>query len=200
MTLRSVICPHPDHLPLVSMGVCPLLFVATSTLNAAIMGGVFMIVLVVSNALLSLLRLLIPYGVRLPIVLLVTTLVANVASLLLNAFYSQWDPLLSIYVPLLGVNCLILNHAEAHALRCGLKETVCQNFRIGLYIFGILLCVGFIRELLSGVIVAGFEVALAGLPSGAFLLIGGLIAWAQSVNNRHKRDVYLEPRETYRDI
>ena len=176
--------PSNDELPLVIMGLCPLLFVATSIPSAAIIGGVFFAVLVISNVLLSFLRLLIPYEIRLPIVLLITTLVANIASLFINTFFYPWHLVLNIYVPLLAVNCLILNSAEAHALRYGIKDTVCRCVNIGGYVFVGLLCLGIVRAFLSGMIWVDFDILLAGLPAGAFLLLGFLSAWAQHINSR----------------
>ena len=105
-------CLKTDNLHLAIIGLCPLLVVTTSTLNAMVMGSIFFTVLLLSSLVLFVMRHLIPYAMRLPMILLVTALIATLADSFLSVFYYGWHLTLGIYVPLLSRNCLILVNDE----------------------------------------------------------------------------------------
>lgn len=177
-------CLKTDNLPLTIMGLCPLLIVTTSTVNALAMGSIFFIVLLLSGLILSLIRHLIPHVMRLPIILLVTACVATVVDLLLSAFYYQWHLTLGIYIPLLAMNCLIMVNAEENALSNSLKEAIVQIVMLGLSIIGLLFLVGLIRDTLSGSIFSESGFIIFAMAPGAFLALGLIIAVLNYLNMR----------------
>ena len=177
-------CLKTDNLPLTIMGLCPLLLVTTSTLNAVVMGSMFFTALLLSSLILTAMRHLIPHVMRLPIILLVTALVATLIDLFLSAFYYDWHLILGIYVPLLSMNCLILVNAEEYVLRHGAKKAIAQSLVTGLIIWGILLLAGFIRDIMSGVIFSENSFVISGMAPGAFLVLGFIIAFIQYINIR----------------
>ena len=180
-------CLKTDNLPITIMGLCPLLLVTNSTLNAVVMGSIFFIVLLLSGVILSLIRHLIPQVMRLSIILLVTACVATLVDLLLSAFYYEWHLILGIYIPLLSMNCLILVYAEENVLRNGLKDAMGQALMLGVSIIGLLFLVGLIRDTLSGLIFSENGFVMFAMAPGAFLALGLIIALLNYLNMRNAK-------------
>ncbi len=177
-------CMKTDNLPLTIMGLCPLLLVSTSALNAVVMGGIFLTVLLFSSLIISAMRQLIPQVMRLPIILLVTVFIATLIDTLISTFYYEWHLLLGIYVPLLAMNCLILVNIEENVLRNGLKDIIAQTLILGLSIVGILFLVGLVREIMSGLIFGNNGFILFEMAPGAFLVLGFIVAVVNYINTR----------------
>ena len=177
-------CLKTDNLPLAVMGLCPLLLVSTSTLNAMVMGSVFFTVLVLSSLSLSVVRHLIPFIMRLPIILLLIAFVATLVDLFLSAFYYEWHLTLGIYIPLLSMNCLILVNAEEHGLRHGVNKAMTQSLVTGLSIWGVLLMTGLIRDFMSGLLFSESNFVIFAMAPGAFLALGFVMALIQYINIR----------------
>ena len=173
-----------DNLPLTIMGLCPLLLVSTSTLNAVVMGGVFLTVLLFSSLIISAMRRFINQAMRLPIIRLVTVFIATLTDTLISTFYYDWHLVLGIYVPLLAMNCLILVNIEENVLRNGLKDIISQTLILGLSIIGILFLLGMIREIMSGLIFSDSGFILFEMAPGAFLVLGFIVAVVNYVNIR----------------
>lgn len=177
-------CLKTDNLYLAILGLCPLLIVATSTLNAIVMGSIFFTVLLFSSLVLSVMRHLIPYALRLPMILLVTALIATLADSFLSVFYYEWHLTLGIYVPLLSINCLILVNAEENVLRNGTRVAIGQSLITGLSIWGVLLLTGLVRDFMSGSMFGESNMIIFGLAPGAFLALGFIVALIQTINIR----------------
>ncbi len=175
-------CLKTENLPLLVIGLCPLLLVAASTLNALLMGGLFCAVLLTSSLLLAMIRNLIPHVMRLPMILLLITFVVTLFDLLLSTFYYHWHVTLGIYLPLLAMNCLIIVNAETVVLKNGLKQTFSQSLMLGLCVWGIILLTGCIRDLLSGSLFNESSLILFAMTPGAFLVLGLLMALIQYIN------------------
>ncbi|MEG2450829.1 MAG: electron transport complex subunit RsxE, partial [Clostridia bacterium] len=97
------------------LGMCPTLAVTTSAFNGLGMGLAAMIVLICSNALISLLRKVIPDKVRIPAYVLIIATFVTAIEMLLKKFVPSLYDALGIYLPLIVVNCIILARAEAFA-------------------------------------------------------------------------------------
>ena len=164
------------------MGLCPLLLVSTSTLNAVVMGGVFLTVLLLSSLIISAMRQLISQAMRLPIILLVTVFIATLIDMFISTFYYEWHLVLGIYVPLLAMNCLILVNLEENVLHNDLKDIIAQTFMLGLSVIGILFLVGLVRDIMSGLIFSGGGFILFEMSPGAFLVLGFIVAVVNYVN------------------
>jgi len=175
-------CLKPDNLPLTIMGLSPLLIVTTSTVNAIVMGSIFLTVLLLSGVILTVVRHLVPQVMRLSIILLVTACIATLVDLILSALYYEWHLTLGIYIPLLAMNCLILANAEENALQHGLKDVIAPTLMLGLSIIGILFLVGLIRDVMSGLIFSDNGFILFEMVPGAFLALGLIIALLNYLN------------------
>jgi len=180
-------CLKSDNLPLTIMGLCPLLLVTTSTLNALFMGSIFLIVLLLSSVILFLIRHLIPNTMKLPMILLLTSSVVVLVDLTLSAYFYEWHLALGIYVPLLSLNCLVLINADENVLRNSLKDAIGQTLMLGVSIIGLLFLVGMIRDIMSESIFSGNGFIIFSMAPGAFLALGLIIALLNYLNIRNAK-------------
>ncbi len=180
-------CLKTDNLPLTIMGLCPLLLVTTSTLNAVVMGSIFLAVLLLSGVILSLIRHLIPNTMKLPMILLLTSSVVVLVDLILSAYFYEWHLAFGIYVPLLSLNCLMLMNAEENVLRNDLKDAISQALMLGISIIGLLFLVGLIRDIMSGSIFSENGFVIFAMAPGAFLALGLIIALLNYLNMRNAK-------------
>ena len=97
------------------LGMCPTLAVTTSAVNGFGMGVSTLVVLVMSNLVISALRKMIPDDVRLPAYIVIVASLVTVVELLMEAYVPSIYSALGIYIPLIVVNCIILGRAEAYA-------------------------------------------------------------------------------------
>jgi electron transport complex protein RnfE len=165
------------------LGLCPVLAVSTSCVNALGMGAAATFVLVCSNLIISLVRKCFPARIRIPCFILVIATFVVIVERVLAAYQPELSRQLGIFIPLIVVNCIILGRAEAFASKNSVGRSVADGLGMGIGFTGALLLIAFIREALgSGKIIGveitpGFEpMALMILPPGAFLTIGFLLA------------------------
>ena len=179
------------------LGLCPLLAVTNSVVNALGLAIVTTLVLVASNALVSLTRNKVNSDVRLPTFVMIIAALVTVAELLMQAFTYELYLILGIFIPLIVTNCAILGRAEAYACKNPLAPSVLDGLAMGVGFSLVLILLGALRELLGqGTLFAdmhllfgdtaatwkltliddyrGFLFAI--LPPGAFIGMGLLIA------------------------
>lgn len=166
------------------IGMCPTLAV-TSTLPAAVtMGLATTLVLLASNIVTSLLRHHLQPHLRILVYTLTIATFVTIVDRLLAAFLPGMSRQLGPYVPLIIVNCLIISRAEACASKQSVLIAVADGLGQGGGFLLALSSLGLVRELLGfgslwGVrcIPAQWPVFLIfGLPAGAFLTLGTLVA------------------------
>lgn len=166
------------------LGMCPTLAVTTSAVNGIGMGLATTVVLVLSNIMISVLRKLIPDGVRIPAFIVVIASFVTIVELLLKAYIPSLYSALGLYIPLIVVNCIILGRAESYASKNGVIYSAFDGLGMGLgFTFG-LTCIGIIRELVGAgtlfnisVMPASYEpLTIFILAPGAFLVLAFLVA------------------------
>ena len=113
------------------LGTCPTLAISTSVENAIGMGIAATLVLIMSNAVISALRKVIPSKVRVPCFIVVIAAFVSMIQLLVKAFAPALDAALGIYLPLIVVNCIILGRAEAFASKNGIGLSILDGVGIG---------------------------------------------------------------------
>ena len=96
------------------LGMCPTLAVTTSAMNGLGMGLTTMVVLALSNMMISMLRNIIPDKVRIPAFIVVIASFVTMVELLLEGFIPALYDALGLYIPLIVVNCIILGRAESY--------------------------------------------------------------------------------------
>ena len=185
------------------LGMCPTLAVTTSAFNGLGMGLAATVVLICSNALVSLLRKVIPDKVRIPAYVLIIATFVTMLEMVLKKFVPTLYSALGIYLPLIVVNCIILARAEAFASMNKVGDSILDGLGMGLGFTCALTLIGFVRELLgAGTIFKGalgsveFGLTLGNLPSyslgifvlpaGGFLTLGIIMAIINYIGDKNK--------------
>ena len=180
------------------LGTCPTLAVTTSASNAIGMGVAATAVLVCSNAVISLLRKVIPDKVRIPAYITIIAGFVSVVQMLVKAFAPAINDSLGIYLPLIVVNCIILGRAEMFAGKNPVLPSILDGLGMGVGFTAALLCMGIIRELLGsgtlfGVQLLPVQILIFILPPGGFFVFGMLIMIANKLNSRSGKKVKDTP-------
>lgn len=179
------------------MGMCPMLAVTNSVVNALAMGAATFFVLTGSSFLVSLFRHWIPKPVRISTYILIIATFVTVADFVLQALIPEVHKQLGPFVPLIVANCLILGRQEAfasdHPVHLALLDAVgmASGFMLALIILG------GVREILGAG--AFFGVSLFGphfepwvimmLPPGGFLTLGVILLLGNRIRMRRQRFV-----------
>jgi len=187
------------------LGICPLLAVSNSLVNGLGLGLATLLVLTLSNLVVSLIRPWVPHDIRLPVFVLVIASLVTVVDLITQAWFFELWLSLGIFIPLIVTNCVILARAESFASRQPPLDAVLDGIAHGLGFAMVLILLGGLRELIgSGSLFAGSTMLLgesfigeglqlnpdgrgfllALLPPGAFLGLGLLIALRNVIQNR----------------
>lgn len=174
------------------LGMCPTLGTTTSAINGMSMGLAATVVLICSNAVISLLKNVIPDKVRIPGFIVVIASFVTVVDLSMQAYLPDLYETLGLFIPLIVVNCIILGRAEAFASKNGVLLSIADGLGIGLGFTMSLTILGSVREILGNGSVFGFQfipenidkILLFIMPPGAFIALGFLIALVNHIKNR----------------
>lgn len=183
------------------LGLCPLLAVTTTAVNGVGLGLATMLVLILSNALVSLSRRQLSREIRIPAYVLIIAALVTCIEMILEAWFPLLDRQLGLFVALIVTNCAIIARAEAFASRQPLLPAVVDGTATGAGFAAVLVAVGALRELIGqgsmfrdwqtlfggpsggGIALADGGLLLAVLPPGAFFALAALIA----ANNARSR-------------
>ncbi len=174
------------------LGMCPTLAVTSSLQNGFGMGMTTMVVLTASNAIIALLRNVIPDKVRMPAFIVIVASFVTIVQFLLQAYLPALNTSLGIYIPLIVVNCIILGRAEAYASKNPVLPSIFDGIGMGLgFTFG-LSCLGFFRELIGSgtilgnrVIPENYNIKIIALAPGAFFVLATLVAIQNKIRIAH---------------
>ncbi len=174
------------------LGMCPTLAVTTSAMNGVGMGLSTTVVLIMSNLMISLLRKIIPDGVRMPAFIVVVASFVTIIQFLMQGYFDDLYASLGLYIPLIVVNCIILGRAESYASKNPVIPSIFDGVGMGLGFTCGLTLIGIFRELLGAGQIFGAQFlpladAAAGkagftpitifvLAPGAFFVLSMLVA------------------------
>ena len=166
------------------LGMCPTLAVTTSAMNGLGMGLTTMVVLALSNMIISMLRNIIPDKVRIPAFIVVIASFVTMVELLLEGFIPALYDALGLYIPLIVVNCIILGRAEAYASKNPIIPSLFDGIGMGLGFSFALTCIGAVRELIGAGEIFGLHImpdsyvpcAIFIMAPGAFFVLAALTA------------------------
>lgn len=179
------------------LGLCPLLAVSGSIVNALGLALATLLVLVGSNLAVSIIRNAVTDAVRLPAFVMIIAAFTTCTELLMQAFTYELYQILGIFIPLIVTNCAILGRADAFASKNKPLPAMADGLLMGLGFGAVLVIIGAIREVIGqGTLFADMHLLLgdgvdikinvfpdnypsflvAILPPGAFLVAGLLIA------------------------
>lgn len=177
------------------LGCCASLAITTAASNAIGMGLATTFVLVCSNAVISLLRNVIPDKVRIPCYIVVIAGFVTIVQMLVEAFSPALKDALGVYLPLIVVNCIIFGRAEMFASKNKVFPSILDGLGMGVGFTLTLLCLGIIRELFGNGTI--FDVPILSsfmspiiiflLPPGGFFVFGILIAIANRLSGEGKK-------------
>lgn len=191
------------------LGLCPLLAVSNSLVNALGLAAASAFVLLGANLTVSLLRRGIPPFARLPIFMLLIATFTTCAVLLLEAYAFELYQRIALFVQIIVTNCMILARVESFASRMPVRATVLDALGTAIGFAVALVVLGSVRELLAtGRVGANLHqlfgaagsvegailwpqrwgIPLAGLAPGAFLCAAVLLAAGQAVLRRPQID------------
>lgn len=182
------------------LGMCPTLAVTTSAMNGLGMGLTTMVILAMSNTMISALRKCIPNEVRVPAFIVIVASFVTIVQFLLQGYIPSLYESLGIYIPLIVVNCIILGRAEAYASKNPVIPSLFDGVGMGLGFTVGLTSIGAVRELIGSGQIFGFQVMPSSyepvtifvLAPGAFFVLAMLIA----AQNRFKRKASEKGKET----
>ena len=159
------------------LGMCPTLAVTTSAINGLGMGLSTMVVLALSNFMISGMRKIIPDKVRIPAYIVIIATFVTLVELLLHAYVPVLHESLGIYISLIVVNCIILGRAESYASKNKMMPSLFDGIGMGLGFTLALTLIGLVREFIGAGTVFGFSGSdIYGTPLPE-LLIGLVNQW-----------------------
>lgn len=194
------------------LGLCPLLAVTGTVVNALGLGLATLLVLTCSNIVVSMIKNMTTDAIRLPTFVMIIASFTTCAQLIMQAFTYELYEILGIFIPLIVTNCAILGRADAFASKHSVARSAWDGLMMGLGFLVVLVILGAMREVLAqGTLFDGMHLLLgesarnltvqvlpedypgflvAALPPGAFILTGCLIALKRFI------DLRIEARST----
>ena len=187
------------------LGLCPLLAISNSVVNALSLGLATTLVMTLSGGGVAAIRNVIPNEVRIPVYVLLIAVLVTIVQFLMNAYVHSLYVVLGIFIPLIVTNCIVLARAESFASKNGIRASALDGCAMGLGLTAVLTVLGGIREIFGhGTLLSGIDLVfgdaakslvitvipnyhgflLAILPPGAFIALGLLIALRNWLNLR----------------
>ena len=199
---------HQNQALVALLGLCPLLAVSNTLVNALGLSVATILTLMLSNAVISTVRAFILPEIRLPLFVLIIAGIVTLIELMMSAWFYPLYKVLGIFIPLIVTNCAIIGRAEVFASKNSIIPSMIDGFAMGLGFSLALILLGTARELLAtggifsqaellfGAFASGWHVQvfsdnyqgvlLAALPAGAFIGLGLLIALKNVITDFYK--------------
>ena len=187
------------------LGLCPLLAISNSVVNALSLGLATTLVMTLSGSGVAAIREVTPNETRIPIYILMIAVLVTIVQFLMNAYVHALYVVLGIFIPLIVTNCIVLARAESFASKNSVLASALDGIAMGLGLTAVLVVLGGIREIFGhGTLLGGIDMVfgeaakswvitvvpdyhgflLAILPPGAFIALGMLIALKNWLNLR----------------
>ncbi|AAO26847.1 electron transport complex protein rnfE [Buchnera aphidicola str. Bp (Baizongia pistaciae)] len=179
------------------LGLCPVLAITVNAINAIGLGLATTLVLICSNATISLIKNNIQKDFRIPIYIIIISSVVSSIDLVIKAYAFNLYQSLGIFIPLIITNCIVCNRADLIAVHNSVLVSILDGLSIGLGSTLTMFLLGSIREIIGhGTLFFGIEHVLGesfrflyievldknsvfllfAFPSGAFMILGIVLA------------------------
>jgi len=188
---------HNNPVFVMLLGMCPVLAVTNSAINALAMGLATLFVLLASSTLVSILSSHIPKQVRIATYIIIIATFVTIVDYSIQAISLDLYNALGAFIQLIVVNCMILGRAEAFASRHKPLKAMVNALGMGIGFTFALLCLGVVREILGAGKLFGIQLfsdnfepwVVMVLPAGGFLVLGAwllLFDWFRLKQQRHE--------------
>jgi len=194
------------------LGLCPLLAISNTAVNALGLGLATTLVLASSNVAVSSIRNIVRPELRIPVFVIIIASLVTIVEYLTKAYFYDLYIILGIFLPLITTNCSVIARAEAFASKNNIAYSFMDGLMMGLGFTAVLVVLGSLRELIGhGTLFADAQsllgqgagwlsvkffdnyhgFLLAVLPPGAFIGLGLLIACKNYIDNRLRQKAVL---------
>lgn len=175
------------------IGLCSVLAISNTIQGAIGMGFSVIIVLTLSNVVISAMRNFIPNEVRIPAFIVVIASFVTLLEMVMEAFLPEIFNLLGIFLPLIVVNCIILGRAESFASKNGVFASFIDGIANGAGYLMAITIIAIVREVFG----TGTFLGISIIPEGAtlpfltqnpssFIILGFVIAVAMKLKERNE--------------
>ncbi len=185
------------------LGICSTLAITTTINNAIGMGIAVIMVLIMSNVIISCIRTITPDEIRIPVYIVIIATLVTIIQMLIEAFAPALNTSLGVFIPLIVVNCIILGRAEAFASKNNVLDSALDGLGMGLGYTLAVLAMSFLRELLATggwcitnpfneaqvllkciLIPEEYTISMFGSSVGAFVTFACLAALVAAIKNK----------------
>jgi electron transport complex protein RnfE len=182
------------------LGLCPVLAVTNTAMNALAMGLATTFVLLCSGVLVSLLRNVIPKQVRIASYIIIIATFVTIADYAIQAISLDLYKALGAFIQLIVVNCIILGRAEAYASKNTVTHAFVNALGMGAGFTFALLCLGIVREVLGSGSLFGVDLfgpsfqpwSVFVLPPGGFFVLAFWLFLFAVVRKRRQKTQIIE--------
>ncbi|MSS00653.1 electron transport complex subunit RsxE [Floccifex porci] len=196
------------------LGICSTLAITTTVNNAIGMGAAVIMVLILSNVIISCIRKITPDEIRIPVYIVIIASLVTIIQMLIQAFAPSLNDSLGVFIPLIVVNCIILGRAEAFASKNNVLDSAIDGLGMGLGYTLAVVVMSFLRELLAtggctitnpfnvsqvlfsfSIIPEEYTISMFGSSVGAFVTFAILAAVVALMKNKEADHIALEEKE-----
>lgn len=196
------------------LGICSTLAITTTVNNAIGMGVAVIMVLILSNVIISCIRKITPDEIRIPVYIVIIASLVTIIQMLIQAFAPSLNDSLGVFIPLIVVNCIILGRAEAFASKNNVLDSAIDGLGMGLGYTLAVVVMSFLRELLAtggctitnpfnvsqvlfsfSIIPEEYTISMFGSSVGAFVTFAILAAVVALMKNKEADRIALEEKE-----
>ncbi|WP_343152919.1 electron transport complex subunit RsxE [Buchnera aphidicola] len=192
------------------LGLCPTLAITTNASNALGLGISTIIVLVLTNTVISCMKNWIPNDLRIPIYMIIISSIVTCLDLLINAYAFSLHESLGIFIPLIITNCIVLHSAEEIRSKEKIYISVINAFLTGVAATISMVILGIFREIIGkGTIFFNVDnllgsyfsflyckfinssslFILATLPPGALFILSLLLSIKRIIKNKRVKHI-----------
>lgn len=175
---KGIWTEHP--ISSMTLGICSALAISNKVENAIAMSAGVMFVLILTAALISLLRTVIPSRVRIITYMITISSGVIIVDRVLKAYFPAISQALGPYVGLIITNCIIMGRAEAFFTQNNIYHSLLDAVANSIAYAYTLVSIAIFREALGFGTVLGFRImpewwvnwSIMVAPAGAFFILG----------------------------
>ena len=131
------------------LGLCSSLAVTTKVENAFLMGISVFIVLLFSEIVSCMIKKVVPDNVKIPVYIVIIGTFVTILEIILKEYINPLYNALSIYLPLIVVNCIVLGRVLSVSTKSNIKTSIKDSIGISIGYTLALILIALFREILG---------------------------------------------------